>query len=103
MSRLTAYDGYLTADELGLCYDECDAALALLRGDYTKMVELLKETPEDLEEVLGYIYTDPEGILALVAAFPETRDRIKKELKLCVEADPCASDLKFVYAQLSSQ
>jgi hypothetical protein len=68
---LSAYYGCLTADDIGMDYNECDAAIALFHGNYTEMVALLKETPDDLDEVLLYIHDFPLGIPFLVEAFPE--------------------------------
>jgi hypothetical protein len=82
---LSGYYGCLTEGDIDVAYNECDAALALFRGNTEEMVRLLKETPEDIPEVLGYIGYYTDALPVFIRAFPEHRTAVKEGLKKQIE------------------
>jgi len=82
---LSGYYGCLTEGDIDVAYDECDAGLAMLRGDYEEMVRLLKETPEDVPEVLSYIKGNHDAYPVFILAFPEHRTTVLEVLKTDIE------------------
>lgn len=82
---LSAYNGYLSADDLGVDYNECDAGMALFNGDYPEMIRLLKENPHDIPEVLSYLCDYLHALPAFAEAFPEHRGALKALLKTQID------------------
>lgn len=95
-------------------FDECDACIAMYRSRYDEMFSMLKESPDDIPEVLSHIINRHEVIPAFAEAYPEHRETLKTILKQKIEEIEAADeyyeflnfwedqlqDMKSIYARL---